>query len=228
MKKLNVKVTFIEEALGTASNDPNIHAEYIASKAPDAQSIAEEIEAVGVDGVIEKGMTVFPKDENGNPFFWDYQIKGFFKDTCSALQKCKNEETAKHTNKIKAFKKIIDGDIFVFPRKIGINMNGGKIGNCQRPLRAQTAMGERVALANSETIPAGSTIAFQIVMLDDALENAVKEWLAYGMLKGIGQWRNSSKGRFVCELYDENFKKIETHSAFEFDENAFSEWANCA
>lgn len=62
MKKLNVKVTFIEEALGTASNDPNIHAEYIASKAPDAQSIAEEIEAVGVDGVIEKGMTVFPKD----------------------------------------------------------------------------------------------------------------------------------------------------------------------
>ena len=199
MRKLNVKVTFIEEALGTAANDPEIHAEYIASKAPDAPSVAEEIEAIGVDGVVEKGMTVFPRNDKGNPFFWDYQIKGFFKDTCGALQKCKNEETAKFSNKIKAYKKIIDGNVFVLPRQIDINMHGGVVGNCQRPLRAQTAQGERVALANSETIPTGSTIVFQIVMLDDALENAVREWLDYGILKGIGQWRNSGKGRFTCE-----------------------------
>lgn len=228
MKKMNVKVTFIEEALGTASNDPNIHAEFIASKAADAPSIAEEIEAIGVDEVVEKGMTIFPKDKDGNPIFWDYQIKGFFKDTCSALQKCKSEETAKHTNKIKAYKKVIDGNVFVFPRQIPINMHGGVIGNCQRPLRAQTAQGERVALANSETIPAGSTIAFQIVLMEDSLESAVKEWLNYGFLKGIGQWRNSGKGRFVYELYDENFKKIETASSFGFDENAFSDWAKSA
>lgn len=228
MKKLNVKVTFIEEALGTASNDPNIHAEFIASKAADAPSISEEIEAIGVDEVVEKGMTIFPKDKDGNPIFWDYQIKGFFKDTCSALQKCKSEETAKHTNKIKAYKKVIDGNVFVFPRQIPINMHGGVIGNCQRPLRAQTAQGERVALANSETIPAGSTIAFQIVLMEDSLESAVKEWLNYGFLKGIGQWRNSGKGRFVYELYDENFKKIETASSFGFDENAFSDWAKSA
>lgn len=228
MKKMNVKVTFIEEALGTASNDPNIHAEFIASKAADAPSISEEIEAIGVDEVVEKGMTIFPKDKDGNPIFWDYQIKGFFKDTCSALQKCKSEETAKHTNKIKAYKKVIDGNVFVFPRQIPINMHGGVIGNCQRPLRAQTAQGERVALANSETIPAGSTIAFQIVLMEDSLESAVKEWLNYGFLKGIGQWRNSGKGRFVYELYDENFKKIETASSFGFDENAFSDWAKSA
>lgn len=33
MKTLKVKVTFIEELLGTASADPNIHREYIASYA---------------------------------------------------------------------------------------------------------------------------------------------------------------------------------------------------
>lgn len=228
MKKLNVKVTFVEEALGTASNDPEIHAEYIASKAPDAPSMQEEIEAIGVDGVVEKGMTVFPRNDKGNPFFWDYQIKGFFKDTCGALQKCKTEEAAKNTNKLKAYKKIIDGNIFVLPRQIEINMRGGSIGNCQRPLRAQTAQGERVALANSETIPAGSTIVFQIVMLDDGLEKAVREWLDYGILKGIGQWRNSGKGRFVYELYDENFCKIEKEDVFSFDAEAFENFAKNA
>lgn len=228
MRKLNVKVTFVEEALGTAANDPEIHAEYIASKAPDAPSVAEEIEAIGVDGVVEKGMTVFPRNDKGNPFFWDYQIKGFFKDTCSALQKCKSEATAKFSNKIKAYKKVIDGNVFVLPRQIDINMHGGVVGNCQRPLRAQTAQGERVALANSETIPAGSTIVFQVVVLDDGLEDAVREWLDYGILKGIGQWRNSGKGRFVYELYDENFKKIEKSDVFTFDAEAFQKFAENA
>lgn len=68
MKEMKVRLTFIEEILGTASNDKELHAEYIASKAPDAISKKEEIEAIGVEGVIEKGKTVFPKDENGNPF----------------------------------------------------------------------------------------------------------------------------------------------------------------
>ena len=54
MKEMKVRLTFIEEILGTASNDKELHAEYIASKAPDAISKKEEIEAIGVEGVIEK------------------------------------------------------------------------------------------------------------------------------------------------------------------------------
>lgn len=96
MKELKVRLTFIEECLGTANADKNIHADFIASKAPDAMSREEEIAAVGVDEVIENAMTVFPK-ENGVPFFWDYQIKGFFKDTCSALSRCKGEEMSKES-----------------------------------------------------------------------------------------------------------------------------------
>lgn len=198
MKELKVKVTFLDEVLGTASADPDIHKEFIASKAPDAKTREEEVEALGVDEVIEKAMTVFPRDEQGNPIFWDYQIRGFFKDSCSALSRCKGEEVAKESCKIKAYRKVIDGCIFVEPRQIPINLNG-EIGNCQRPLRASTAQGERVTLAHSETIPAGSTIEFKVICLSDAHVDAVKEWLNYGKYKGLGQWRNSGKGRYVWE-----------------------------
>ena len=201
MKELKVRLTFTEECLGTANADKNIHADFIARKAPDAMSREEEIASVGVDEVIENAMTIFPK-ENGVPFFWDYQIKGFFKDTCSALSRCKGEEMSKESCGMKAYKKIIDGCIFPEPRKIMIHLNGGEIGNCQRPLRASTAQGERIALANSETIPEGSTIEFKVVCLSDNYEKAVIEWLNYGRFKGIGQWRNSGKGRFTYEIIE--------------------------
>ena len=99
---------------------------------------------------------------------------------------------------MKAFKKIIDGLIFVKPRMIPFVFEG-PVGNCQRPLRGQTAQGERIALANSETVPAGSTVDFTILMLDPAHEAVVKEWLDYGQYRGLGQWRNSSKGIFSWE-----------------------------
>lgn len=194
MKELKVKITFTEELLGTANGDPNIHEEFIASNAPDAPSMAEEVEALGVKEVIEKQKTIFPKDEDGNPIIWDYQIKGFFKDSCSSLRKV----VGSRSSKIKAYKKEIDGLIFAEPRKIRIAFEG-EIGSCQRPLRAQTMQGERVALANSETIPAGATAEFTIVCLTDEHEEAVREWLDYGKYRGLGQWRNSGKGRFVWE-----------------------------
>lgn len=117
MKEIKVKITLLEEMLGTASANPELHEEFIASKAPDAPSMEEEIEALGVDEVIEKGKTVFPRNKDGNPIVWDYQIKGFFKDACGMLRKVSGSES----EKIKAFKKEIDGRIFVTPRQIPIN-----------------------------------------------------------------------------------------------------------
>ena len=67
---------------------------------------------------------------------------------------------------------------------------------CQRPLRAQTPQGERVSLAMSEQAPAGAVCEFKVVCLSNAHEAAVREWLDYGKWSGIGQWRNSGKGRF--------------------------------
>lgn len=197
MERIKVKITLLEDILGTATGAPEIYESYIGDKAPNAQSLTEEIEALGENEVIEKGMTIFPRDEDGDPIMWDYQIKGFFKDACGMLARVKTTESSK----IKAYKKIIDGLVFVEPRKIKINVNG-EITTCQRSLRARTAQGERIALAMSESIPAGSWFETEIVLLDPNHEKLVIEWLDYGVLRGLGQWRNSGKGRFSWELIE--------------------------
>lgn len=201
METMHVRLTFIDEILGTASSDPEIHRSYIASKGPDAVTIEEELETLTVDEVTEKGMTIFSKDADGTPLLWDYQIRGFFKSACSALRAIKGTKSSK----LKAYKKQIDLRIFVFAdeankaeRKIRIKTKG-EIGSCQRPLRAQTMQGERVTLANSESIPAGSSVEFDIVLLEPEDREMVEEWLDYGQLNGIGQWRNSGKGAFTWE-----------------------------
>lgn len=206
-KILKVKITFLEPVLGTWPANQNVARDFIASKSPDAATIEDEVAALGADAVADKGMTVFPRNENGEPVLYDYQIKGFFKDSCGMLARVGGKtETGKkravnESGKLSAYKKVIDGLIFPQPHMIPIKVNG-KIGDCQRPLRAQTAQGERVSLANSEEIPAGSTCEFEILLMDESLENAVLEWLDYGVLRGIGQWRNSGKGRFTFDIID--------------------------
>lgn len=194
MKEMKIKLTFTEPLLGTSPANEDVYRDFIGSKAPDAASIEDEVEALGAENVVEKGKTIFPKLEDGTPFLYDYQIKGFFKDACGGLRKV----TGKESSKIKAFKKEIDKLIFPEPRQIPIRFEG-EIGECQRPLRAQTMQGERVSLAISEEIPAGATVEFSVVMLSDSHEALVKEWLDYGRYSGLGQWRNSGKGRFTWE-----------------------------
>ena len=208
MEKLKVKITFTESILGTSPNNTEIYRDFIASKAPDAATVEDEVAAIGVDEYTEKGITVFPRDKDGKPFLYDYQIKGFFKDACQMLSRLtgkdengKKKKAVNESGKLTAYKKVIDGLIFVEPREIKLNFDG-EIGLCQRPLRAQTAQGERVALSISEEVPAGATAEFEILCMDDNHIPAVKEWLDYGALRGIGQWRNSGKGRFKWEIIE--------------------------
>lgn len=196
METMKVRLTFTEAVLGTAPQNENIYSEFIASKAEDASTIEDEIATLGVDEVEKKGMTVFHK-EDGVPFLYDYQIKGFFKGACGFLRNVKNTEASK----VKAYKKKIDGLIFISPRKVFFN-NVPEIGVCQRPLRAQTMQGERVSLASSEEIPAGATVTFDIDLLCPEDEALVTELLDYGKYSGIGQWRNSGAGRFEWERLD--------------------------
>ena len=194
MKELKVRLTFIEPILGTCPSNGDVYRDFIASKAPDASTIEDEVAAIGAGAVADRGMTVFPRLDDGTPFLYDYQIKGFFKDTCGGLRKVKGTES----EKIKAYKKEIDKLIFPFTRCITM-LFAAELRECQRPLRAQTAQGERVSLAISEEIPAGATIEFSITLLNDGNEKAVREWLDYGKFSGIGQWRNSGRGRFTWE-----------------------------
>lgn len=196
MTTMKVKLTFVEPVLGTSPANEDIYREFIASKAPvdERINIEDEVAALGVDEVVEKGMTIFPKLDDGTPFVYDYQLKGFFKGAASALRQIPGSRSSK----VKAYKKKVDQLIFVTPRQIPVLLSG-PTDTCQRPLRASTPQGERVSLAMSEEIPAGSVLEFGVVMLNDDDEKLVREWLNYGVLHGFGQWRNSGKGRFTWE-----------------------------
>lgn len=86
--------------------------------------------------------------------------------------------------------------------RICIHKNG-EMGTCQRPLRANTPQGERISLACSETVPAGTTMEFTAKCLVDGQMDVVREWLDYGKLRGFSQWRNAGKGRFEWEEISE-------------------------
>lgn len=211
---MKVKLTFTDEVLGTSSNNRDIHDEFIASKAPDAMSRKEEVEALGVEEVVEKTMTVFPRTKDNQPFMWDYQVRGFFKDTCSALRKATDSKSKKLT----AHKKAIDGNVFIVERVIPFE-DYGYIGDCQRPLRASTAQGERIALAHSETVQAGSWVEFTIMINNFDLCKYVEEWLDYGFCRGLLQWRNSGKGAFIWEKI-EDWREVDSSEIIKIREDS--------
>lgn len=202
---MKINITLIEQMLGSKPADPEVFATFIASKAPDGDKRKEEIETA--EAREESGTTVFHR-KDGKIGIWDYQIKGFFKDACAAMKQADDSVS----KKIKAHKSKIDQLIFVTPRFIPLIIpDGGKVGICERPLRAETMMGPRVTLARSETVPAGTTLEVDVVTLaskigkgDDAVnaEDCILEWLNYGQLRGLGQWRNSGMGRFTFERTD--------------------------
>ncbi len=195
--KLQIELTLTEPLLGTCPGDPEIAATYIQNKHPDgpaSEGAAAEAEAAPVEEQIELASTYFARNEKGEPCLWDYQIKGFFKDAQSAMNRLPGK-------KMPAHKKIIDGLIFVYPRMIPIQLSGD-LDFCQRPLRTSGPSGDRVALARSEQAPIGSKLTIEVMLLDPKHANFVYEWLDYGILKGLGQWRNSGKGRFIWRETD--------------------------
>lgn len=246
-EKIFVEVKLIESALGTAPSNKDIYSDFIASNAPDAASREEEIAALGENEVEQKGTTIFMKgwfkpSEDGNryldlidrrdniegkvneeeairlPFFWNYQLRGFFKDSCGLLARASYGESAKMT----AFKKVIDGGIFVYPRRIAIDLpeeyydedgylqktDPDHLPILQRPLRISGPSGERTALASSETIPIGSSIKFCIEYTDPKNRDVIIEWLNYGCEHGLGAWRNSGRGSFIWRELNPDYSPI--------------------
>jgi hypothetical protein len=191
--KLNVELTLTEEMLGTKAANKDVFADFIASKAPDDDLRKQELD--NAEHREEAGTTVFPR-ENGEIGIYDYQLRGFFKEACGAINRFDKDETG--LEKLSAYKTKIDGCVFVFPRFIPFKMPVGTIpGVCERPLRAETAQGPRVSVCRSESVPAGTKFQLQIDIKSKDLIPYVHAWLNYGSLKGLGQWRNSSRGRFT-------------------------------
>ena len=206
METMRVRLTFTDEILGTASARPDVHEKFIASKAPDAATREQEVAAVGVEQAIKDAMTVFPKNEDGEPIFWPYQILGMFKSAQQAINQSVDKSNRKESKQYMAsYKSKLDLGVFIKATDsewgdrsmIVIHMpEGTEMSNCERPLRCETMQGPRVSLANSETCPIGSWIEFDIRTMTADLMERVRSYLDFGLYNGLGQWRNSGKGRY--------------------------------
>lgn len=197
---MKIKLTFIEPLLGTLSGNKQVAEEFIVAKHPDGMSKDEMDALVDVPEVLQKASTYFSRSDD-KPHLWDYQVKGFFKGSCAALINT-GEWTKEQLKKFRLtqylYKKTIDQLVFVNPRIIPLDLSGD-LTFIERPLRAETMRGERIALARSEAAPAGTAIEIEVRWLNDNLEEWIKRCLNYGELVGLGQWRNGSYGRFTWE-----------------------------
>lgn len=194
--KYKVTLTLTEQMLGTVPKNRDIYASYIATKAPELPT--DELETV--EEVEERGWTGFHRDDHGGLFLFDYQVRGFLKESIDSLRECGEIE-------LKAVRRKIDRFLHVVPRRIPICDASGKqvtepAGVCERPLRAQTMRGERVSLARSDIVAAGATLTFSLVnqWADIFTEDMIRAGLDRGEWLGLGQWRTGGNGRFTYTL----------------------------
>lgn len=187
-----LKIEFITELLGTQPQK-DVATEFITSKALDpatGELPADELETL--PEAMEKGTTAFHK-LNGAPILYDYQVKGFFKEAAQIFNGLRG---------VKNLRSKVDNLVFVEPRQIALMLpDGTGLTFCERPLRAMTAQGPRTSLARSEQLPAGTRCECRLkVHAGTISEPLLRDLLSYGADKGMGQWRNSSRGRFKFEL----------------------------
>ena len=213
-EKLHITLTFTEPLLATASGNPELHRDFIAARASEfkgdernAEALAkEEIETLpDAEEMIGKASTVFHRDDGGL-FIYDYAIRGHIKEQLGSL--CQLGEFQKLS--VWTFKKACDCCIFVDPRRVRLFRNGSAIlvpdGTLQRPLRASTMRGDRVALANSEYVEAGSSCSFEISLLVSSNQRSAWHEITTDILlkcfemgerTGVGQWRSGGYGRYT-------------------------------
>lgn len=196
MKKYTLTLTFREDLLGSTPLNEEIYNDFIASKHPDGQAAAAaEIETL--EDFASRGKTGFHRDQKGRPLVYDYVVKGFFKE---AWQKVRDHKDSA-ASKLKAGKSKITGQLFIEERHIFIESIEPEY-VLQRPLRAETMQGPRVALTASDALPAGASLVCTLVVLAPHIitEELLRELLDYGRWSGLGQWRSGGYGRFDYTL----------------------------
>ena len=79
---MKVKLTLIEEMLGTKAANPDVFADFIASKCPDEDKRKQELD--NAEHREDAGTTVFHR-QDGKIGIYVYQIKGFMKDAAGPM-----------------------------------------------------------------------------------------------------------------------------------------------
>jgi len=201
---MKVEIEFVEDVLGTQAGNKELATDFQASKHPSGEPQADELKAIeNMDETLEKSSTVFPRNDKGEPFIWEYQIKGFFKETCLAMIETdtltKIELKARRLT-LYMYKRTIHKMVRVKPRQMVLKLPDGTQADnlkfLERPLRGQTMRGERISLARSEIIPIGTKFKVEITCRNKELEPYIKRWLDDGIDNGMLQFRTGGYGRF--------------------------------
>ena len=208
METRKYRLTGITPILGSQPANPDVRTAYIESKAPDpAAATAEERELLKYEDLDDKTLTVFLRDpkERDALMLMDYVILGYLKNAIDAL---------KSQNHVKAAAGKVDKFVFAAPRHLFILKDGKRIYDedsvLERPLRAKTMQGDRVALTASELIEDPWQIEVELTLLPNPEArtdggskaitfDVIEQALSLGRMKGLGQWRNGGYGRFTCE-----------------------------
>ena len=197
LNKYLVRIAFVEEMLGTIPLSPLVYEEQVGDDDVASEKLAEELETIPEQQEGDKQKRTGFREVDGKPVLADYMIKGFLKEACGALRRVSGTRSSKLT----AYKKVINGLVFVYPRFIPLVLPEGiETGTNVRPLRASTPKGDRVAIADSDTVPAGTTMELELHVLGVVTKVLLEEWLDYGVLSGLGQWRSAGFGRFTYTM----------------------------
>ena len=195
-KKFKLKLTFSELILGSQPGGGSPASDFLKAKAlengVEEAQVAEEAQTL--PEMMEKATTVFHRDSEGHPLFYNYQIKGMIKEAAGQLNGLGNN---------KGLKQKVQNTVFVTTRRIPVHGEFGEM--LERPLRAETMQGPRTCLARSETIKPGATCECEIKVVElpkfKPDEAMLREFLDYAQCLGFGQWRNSGVyGQFEYEL----------------------------
>jgi hypothetical protein len=189
-----LKVVFEQPILGSQPSR-DVASVYLAQR--NGFSLPED-EIETLPDALDKGTTVFHKDGQGRPVLWDYQLKGMLKAAAQVLN---------GKDGVRALKSKVNNLVFISPRVLTLQPpeTGQDIRELmdylERPLRAETAQGPRVALARSEMLPEGVWFRCGLTIYPgDVSEAVLTDLLDYGFYSGLGQWRNGGWGRFRYEL----------------------------
>ena len=160
-----------------------------------------EEEGPQLTDVDEKGLTVFPRDEETGKLLviYNYQILGCLKQTAHDF----------FSKKIRGARNLITRYFAVKPREILLKdgeteepLTPGDVYIKERPLRAYTPAGYVVSIARSEALEPPVRIEFDLEVwgsgeLHPFTEEKVLELLVIaGEQEGLLQWRNAGFGRF--------------------------------
>lgn len=196
--------------LGSICMDEKTYEEYLATKAKtDAERARAADDIKNVKSAEEdenpKATAFYKDEETNNIILKGYQIKGFLKEAAKAL---------KDQIGLASYVSKIDNLVFIDEVNIPLMRNGEWVehpdGMLERPLRASTAQGPRVALATSEVVYAPWYLDITVKVLQNSKTaksaaltmDVVKQLLDYGALKGLLQWRNGGYGSFDTEVLE--------------------------